>query len=248
MVGSILLRGMIVGLIAGVLAFTFARIYGEPQIDKAIAFEELMDQAKGEAPGPEIVSRSTQAGIGLATGMLVYATALGGLFSLVFAFSNGRLGTLGPRGAAAVIAVLGFVAVILVPSVKYPANPPSVGNPETIAYRTELFFVMLVASIATMVFSVRLAQRLWTRYGAWDASMIAGAAFLAIFALVNFALPDINEVPEQFSAVVLWHFRAASMGIQLIIWTVIGLGMGILMERDLAGKATSGRKHRYAAH
>lgn len=248
MVGGILLRGMIVGLVAGVLAFTFARIYGEPQIDKAIAFEQLMDQAKGEAPGPEIVSRSTQAGIGLATGMLVYATALGGLFSLVFAYANGRLGTLGPRGTAAVIAVLGFVAVILVPSIKYPASPPSVGNPETIAYRTELFFIMIVASIAAMVFSVRLAQRLWARHGAWDASMIAGAAFLAIFAIVNFALPDINEVPEQFSAAVLWHFRIASLGIQLVIWTVIGLGMGILMERDLAGKANGSRKHRLAAH
>lgn len=248
MVGSILLRGMIVGLIAGVLAFTFARIYGEPQIDKAIAFEQLMDQAKGEAPGPEIVSRSTQAGIGLATGMLVYATALGGLFSLVFAYANGRLGSLGPRGTAAVIAVLGFVAVILVPSFKYPASPPSVGNPETIAYRTELFFIIIVTSIAAMVFSVRLAQRLWTRHGAWDACMIAGAAFLAIFAIVNFALPDINEVPEQFSAAVLWHFRVASLGIQLVIWTVLGLGLGILMERDLAAKASGGRKHRVAAH
>ncbi len=40
MVGKLLLRGMLVGLIAGILAFAFARVYGEPQVDKAIAFEE----------------------------------------------------------------------------------------------------------------------------------------------------------------------------------------------------------------
>jgi hypothetical protein len=62
MVGNLLLRGMLVGVLAGLLAFGFARIFGEPQVDRAIAFEEQMSQAKGEAPEPGIVSRETQAG------------------------------------------------------------------------------------------------------------------------------------------------------------------------------------------
>ncbi|TGV74269.1 hypothetical protein EN801_040340, partial [Mesorhizobium sp. M00.F.Ca.ET.158.01.1.1] len=127
-------------------------------------------QAAGQAPEPEMVSRATQAGIGLATGVLVYGAALGGLFSLVFAYAYGRLGSLGPRGTSALLALLGFLAVIVVPGLKYPANPPAVGNPETIAYRTELFFIMIVVSIAAMVAAVGLAQRLWTRLGAWNAS------------------------------------------------------------------------------
>jgi len=55
-----------------------------------------------------------------------------------------------------------------------------------------------------------------------------------VFALVKVALPDINEVPEKFSAVLLWQFRVASMGIQLILWTVIGLLFGVVAERKLA--------------
>jgi hypothetical protein len=246
MVGKLLLRGMIVGLIAGLLAFAFARLYGEPQVDKAIAFEEQLAQAAGEAPEPELVSRATQAGLGLATGVLVYGAALGGLFSLVFAFAHGRLGSLGPRGTAAVVALLGFVAVIVVPGIKYPANPPSVGNPETIGYRTELFFIMIVASIAAMVLAVGLARRLWARHGAWNASIIAGLAFVAVIAIVKLALPDINEVPEQFSAVVLWQFRVASLGIQAILWAIIGLGFGAVAEHVLAGNTRRGLAGRYA--
>ncbi|MEW6634777.1 MAG: CbtA family protein [Pseudomonadota bacterium] len=246
MVGKLLLRGMLVGLVAGILAFAFARVYGEPQVDKAIAFEDQQAQAAGEAPEPELVSRVTQVGIGLATGVLVYGAALGGLFSLVFSYAYGRLGSLGPRGTSALIALLGFLAVIVVPGLKYPANPPSVGNPETIAYRTELFFIMIVISIAAMVAAVGLAQRLWSQLGAWNATIVAGIAFLIVFALVKAALPDINEVPEKFSAVVLWQFRIASLGIQLVLWTVLGLAFGAVVERELAARDKRGVTRRYA--
>jgi hypothetical protein len=246
MVGKLLLRGMIVGLIAGLLAFVFARVYGEPMVDKAIAFEEQTAQAAGEAPEPELVSRATQAGIGLATGVLIYGAALGGLFSLVFAFAYGRLGSLGPRGTAAVTALLGFLAVIVVPGIKYPANPPAVGNPETIGYRTELFFIMIVVSVAAMVLAVALARRLWAQHGGWNASIIAALAFVVVVAIVKYALPDINEVPEQFSAVVLWQFRVASLGIQAIVWAVLGLGFGAAAEHVLAGNTRRGLAGHYA--
>jgi len=234
MVGNLLLRGMLVGVFAGLLAFGFARIFGEPQVDRAIAFEDQMNKAKGEAPEPELVSRETQAGLGLFTGVIVYSTAVGGLFSLVFAFVYGRVGRLGPRATAALLALGGFVAIVLVPDLKYPANPPSVGNPETIGLRTELFFVLLVISVAALVLTVALARRLSARYGAWNATLIAGAAFVVVIAIVQYVLPEIDEVPEQFSAVVLWRFRVAALGIQVVLWTAIGLLFGVLAERSFA--------------
>nr|ABY59058.1 unknown [Mesorhizobium sp. F28] len=246
MVGKLLLRGILVGLVAGILAFAFARVYGEPQVDKAIAFEEQQAQAAGEAPEEEIVSRATQAGVGLATGLLVYGAALGGLLSLVFSYGYGRLGSLGPRGTSALLTLLGFLAVIVVPELKYPANPPSVGSAETIGYRTELFFIMIAISVAAMVAAVGLAQRLWNRLGAWNASIVAGLAFLVFFALVKAALPDINEVPEQFSAVVLWQFRVASLGIQMVLWSAIGLLFGAVVEREFATRNQGGLVRRHA--
>ena len=53
MVGKLLVRGMLAGIAAGLLTFAFAKVGGEPQVDKAIAFEQKADAAKGEAPEPE---------------------------------------------------------------------------------------------------------------------------------------------------------------------------------------------------
>jgi predicted cobalt transporter CbtA len=239
MVGRLLLRGMLVGVVAGLLAFGFAKVFGEPQVDRAIAFEEQVSAAKGEAPQPELVSRATQAGIGLFTGIVVYSAAIGGLFSLVFAFVYGRVGGLGPRGTAALLALGGFIAIVLVPDLKYPANPPSVGNPDTIGFRTEQFFFMLLISVTALFLAVGLARGLRARYGAWNAALLAGLAFIVVIAIAQQALPEVNEVPEQFSAVVLWRFRVASLGIHLVLWTTLGLLFGALMERRLGDRLSS---------
>ncbi|MGY2201069.1 CbtA family protein [Pseudomonas gingeri] len=233
MTGSLLLRGMLVGLVAGLLAFGFAKVFGEPQVDKAIAFEEKMDAMKGEAPEPELVSRETQSSIGLLTGVLVYSASMGGLFALVFAYSLGRVGRMGPRGLSALLALAAFVAVIFVPELKYPANPPSVGDPDTIKQRTKLFFLMLAVSIAAMVIAINLGRKLIARHGAWTATLVGAALYVMIAAVAHYAFPEINEVPADFSAVVLWQFRVAALGIQLVLWTTLGLLFGWLTERAL---------------
>lgn len=234
MVGSLLLRGMLVGIVAGLLAFGVAKVFGEPMVDRAIAFEEQTSEAKGEAPEPELVSRPTQAGIGLFTGVIVYGAAIGGLFALVFAFVHGRVGSFGARSTAALLALAGFVSIVLVPDLKYPPNPPAVGNPDTIGSRTGLFFTMIVISVAALVIAIRLARRLAARHGGWNAALIAAAAYVVIVVVGQYALPGINEVPEQFSAVVLWQFRVASLGIHVVLWGAIGLLFGALTERALA--------------
>jgi Probable cobalt transporter subunit (CbtA) len=242
MVGKLLVRGMLTGVLAGLITFGFARIAGEPQVDQAISFEEKADAAKGEAPEPELVSRHTQAGLGLVTGVTIYGAALGGLFSLVFAYAYGRAGKLGPRGLSALLALAAFITIVVVPIVKYPANPPSVGDPETIGMRTGAYFLMVAVSIAAAVFSLKLRGAFVERLGAWNASILGGAVFIGIIALVQLALPAIDEVPAAFPAVLLWKFRVASLGMQVIMWTVIGLLFGALVESGLR----TGKLH-YAA-
>ncbi|RWR31202.1 hypothetical protein D2T31_05785 [Sinirhodobacter populi] len=233
MVGSLLLRGMIAGLIAAVLAFGFAYAFGEPEVDYAIGLEEQKAATAGEPEEPEIVSRATQSTIGLATGLLVYGAAIGGIFALVFTWAYGRVTALGARATSALLALAAFVSVALVPQIKYPANPPAVGSAETIGSRTSLFFILLVVSIAAMVLAVALARRLWADRGAWTAGIIAGVAYLAVIAVVLFALPPVNEVPADFAAERLWAFRAVTIGIHAILWTVIGLTFGALAEARL---------------
>lgn len=245
MVGTLLLRGMLVGLLAGLLAFGVARVFGEPSVERAIAFEAQHEHAEalphshgGEAAAThhhdepeEIVSRTTQAGVGLATGVLVYGAALGGLFALAFAFAYGRLGPLGARPTAALLALGGFVALVVVPGLKYPANPPAVGSPETIGARTALYFGMLVLSLVVAVGAGMLTRALWARLGNWNAALVGAAAFVAVIGLAQGVLPTVNEVPEGFAADLLWNFRVAWLGMQAVLWTALGLGFGLVAER-----------------
>jgi hypothetical protein len=242
MVGTLLARGMLVGVVAGLLSFGFLKVYGEPQVDRAIAFETQMDEAKAEAEkakgmampeeAPELVSRPVQAGIGLFIAVMVYSAAFGGLFGLAFAFAQGRVpGPLSPQALSALLAVTGFIAVYLAPNLKYPANPPSVGDPDTIGIRTALYFIMIAVSLAAMIGAAALKRSLVPRFGEWNATLIVAACYIVIVALAGLVLPAINEVPEAFPAVVLWKFRIASLGAQFIMWTTLGLLFGGLTQR-----------------
>ena len=108
MTGKLLVRGMLAGLVAALLSFGFLKVAGEPSVEQAIAFEKAMDEAKAKAKAdeaaakglrapveeqePELVSRPVQGGIGLLTGVVVFGTALGGLFALAFALVYLRIG------------------------------------------------------------------------------------------------------------------------------------------------------------
>ncbi|MFM0038137.1 CbtA family protein [Paraburkholderia strydomiana] len=231
MVGKLLVRGMLAGIAAGLLTFGFARMVGEPQVDQAISFEEKVEAAHGDAPEPELVSRDTQAGLGLLTGVVTYGAAFGGLFSLVFAYAYGRVGALSARALSAWLALGAFIALVIVPNIKYPANPPSVGDPDTIGMRTGLFFLMIAISLTAMVFSLKVRRRAVMKLGAWNGSIVAGLVFVAIIAAVQLSMPAVNEVPAAFPAILLWKFRVAAIGMQVIMWTTIGLLFGALVER-----------------
>jgi hypothetical protein len=243
---------MLVGIIAGLLSFGFLKIYGEPQVDRAIAFEEQLDEAKAAAKKanaghqgmhmsdegePELVSRPVQAGLGLFVAVVVYSVAFGGLFGLAFAFAYGRLASgFTPQVLSALLATFGFIAVYLVPNLKYPANPPSVGDPETIGSRTALYFIMIAISLAAMVGSASLKRFFVPRFGEWNANLIVAAFYIVVVAVAALLLPAVNEVPEAFPAVVLWKFRIASLGAQLIMWAVLGLLFGAWTQRTLAAR------------
>jgi hypothetical protein len=255
MVRSLLIRGMVAGCLAGIVAFAFAWLAGESSVDAAIAFESYVesvghhDEAAHDAEHEEyVVPRSLQSSAGLGTGTLIYGVALGGIFALVFAAAYGRLWPFAARGTAALLGCLSFTAIYLAPFLKYPANPPAIGDPDTIQYRTGLYLIMVLVSIAAMVFAVILQHRLAGRVGGWDATLIAGGVYLAVVLLCYVVLPPINEVPQQelpsvigavtdadvtFPPTVLWTFRVVSLGLQAVIWASISLVFGALAQRVL---------------
>ncbi|MFI2645129.1 CbtA family protein [Streptomyces sp. NPDC018610] len=239
-VRNLLVRGMLAGLAAGVLALVVAYLLGEPSVDKAIGFED----AHSHEHEMEVVSRSLQSTAGLATGVLVYGVAFGGIAALAYCFAMGRVGRFGPRATALLLSGCALLAVYVVPFLKYPANPPSVGEPDTIGKRTTLYFLMMVLSVLLAVAAVILGKRLAPVLGNWWATVVAVAAFAVVIGSAYEFLPVINEVPQDFPAALLWRFRLSALAVQTVLWGGFGLLFGELAERQLDPKpatAASGR-------
>ncbi|WP_432193611.1 CbtA family protein [Streptomyces sp. bgisy027] len=232
-VRTLLVRGMLAGIGAGVLAFVFAYLVGEGPVDAAIAFESANSHEHG---GEELVSRSVQSTAGLATGVLVFGVAIGGIVAFAFCFALGRIGRFGARATAGLTALAGFLLAYLVPILKYPANPPAVGNPDTLDKRTILFVLMIALSVLLGIAAILLGRRLAPAWGNWNASIAAGVAFVAVVAIAMVVLPSGENTPKGFPATDLWEFRLASIGVQAVLWSTFGLLFGFLAERVLEPK------------
>jgi hypothetical protein len=273
-------RGVLAGALAGLLAFVFARIFAEPQIQAAIDYESArdavqatLDKAAGlpvEPPGPDIFSRTIQANVGIGVGMILFGVAMGALFAVVYAVCLGRVGNLRPRSLALLVAGGGFLGIYLVPFLKYPANPPSIGHADTIGVRGGLYVVMVVCSLAFLGGAVWLGRRLRPRFGDWNATLMAGAAFVVLIGVVMALLPQWGHLADNvreygvqatetplplrdaagtivypgFPADTLFLFRFYSVAAQLVLWTTIALVFAPLAERLLRPKSTAATEDR----
>lgn len=230
MMRGLLVRGMVAGLVAGLAYFAFAYLFAEPSIDAAIAYEEQLAAAAGEAPDAPLVSRSVQSSLGLAVAALIYGAAVGGALALVYAAVHGRIGRTAPRPTALAIAVVGFVAIALVPFLKYPANPPASTEDGTVGFRTGLFLLFVVGSVALAVAATALGRRLATRFGVWESTLLAAGTYVAAVGSLGFLLPAVAETPADFPADVLYDFRVTALGGQLVLWLAVGLMFGVLAD------------------
>jgi predicted cobalt transporter CbtA len=235
---ALLVRGLLVGLLAGFATFLVAYEVGEPHVETAIALEEAhadadhQDAATGHTHDEDgaVVSRHDQRTWGLLTGALVVGTALGGLVALVSAAAVGRLGRMSPGQSTATVALVGFVSFALVPFLKYPATPPAVGNADTIGARTGQFFAFLLISVLAAALCTLLARRLWTQLGTYGAVVVAATTYVVVMTVTGQLMPTVNEIGD-FPADTLWYFRRASLITSATLWAVIGVGLTGLVGR-----------------
>jgi hypothetical protein len=265
----IIARGLAAGAIAGLLAFLFARIFAEPVIDKAIAYESgrdavqaVLDKAAGlpvDPGGPDIFSRTVQGTVGIGVGLIGFGAAMGALYSVVYLLCLGRVGRIQPRVLALLVSGGGLLGFYLVPFLKYPANPPAIGHPETIRARGFLYLTMVLCSLVFLLTAVWAGRRLAPRFGNWNAVLLSALGFAVAIGVVMAVLPSLGELPANvhlyghhatetplpltdakgnivypgFPADVLFSFRLYSILNQMILWGSLGLVFGPLAERVL---------------
>ncbi len=229
--GAVLLRGLLAGLIAGLLAGLFAYTLGEPKIDAAIAIEEAAAGAEHSHGGDEAeVSRTGQkGGLFLATGL--YGVAMGGLLATAYAVLRRRLRTGDDARAGLGLAAAAVTGLVLVPFVKYPPNPPAVGDPATIDQRTISYLAIVVIGLVAVWAAVLAFRSLRAGAGEWLRLSAATAAFLLVVVVGYVLLPNIDEVPDGFPPSLLWNFRVTSLGTQVALWVTLGLAFAALLSR-----------------
>jgi len=246
-------RGLLAGVIGAVLAFVFARLCAEPVIGRAIAFEDGRTDAENahgvHEHGVELFTRGVQTNIGLGFGVLIFGVAMGALFAVVFCVVYARSKDIGPQLLSVLLAAGAFVAAYLVPFVKYPPNPPSVGQTDTIGMRTGWYLLMVLISVVLAFVAVWLAGRLTARFGAWNGRLLAAGGYIVVIAVVMVLLPTVDETPQPlrddsgaiiypgFPADVLYEFRLLSLATQLVLWVTIGLVFSTLASRLLGERA-----------
>ncbi len=261
-----LVRGLLAGLLAGIVTFVVAYQVGEPHVESAIALEESgavggapaaeephtdgdgpAEQGLGDEQTETSVSRGDQRTWGLLTGTLAIGVALGGLVALVAAANLGRIGTLLPSQSTALITLIGFVSVALVPFLKYPATPPAVGEGSTIGDRTALYFGFTLVSVLGAVLATYAASRLRDRIGTYGGVVAGIAGYLTVVLVAGQVFATVNEVGD-FPADTLWFFRRSSLFTLATMWGVLGVVLTGLVSRLHDQQRASAERRELAAN
>ena len=195
----------------------------EPVIERAIQLESQSAPRHGSVTAP-VVSRGTQRW-GLVAGLLLFGAVWGTLFGLLAYVSRARQPQ--PWSAAKwgfLLALATGWTVSLFPFLKYPANPPGVGEPATIGYRQGLYFGFMALSIAGTALAAGL-HRLLRRRRRW----IAPVAY-ALYAVAVFALMPSNPEPVRMPARLVWTFRTVSLSALIVFWMILGGAFARLVD------------------
>lgn len=230
MVGRGALAGTVAGLAAGVTSYVLV----EPVIRKAIEAEEARSSAAtaghAEEHAEEIVSRAGQEG-GLLLAFVITGLAIGILFAVAYAMLHrGDLelrGDADPWRRSLLLAGGGFLGAVLLPFLRYPANPPGVGDPATIGTRTWTWVAAIVIGIAVVAAAVQVARWLSERGAAVPVRQLAAAATVVAGLALLWVLPANNdEIPGDVAGL-LWDFRVRSLAASAVLWGVLGAAFGL---------------------
>lgn len=215
-------RGVLAGLAGGAAMAAFLLLVGERSIRQALAIEAA--RSRGE-PSVEEFTRGTQLAGGVVAALL-YGLFIGAVFAVVFAAVRHRSRLRDDFARALALSAVGFGTLVLVPALKYPANPPAVGDPATVGRRTVAYLTLVGLSVVASFATWRASRYLRGR-GVPDHLRLPALA-LGYLALVGAAYlawpanPDRVSVPAQL----IWRFRLAALGGTAALWAVLGVVFG----------------------
>ncbi|OLE28388.1 MAG: hypothetical protein AUG49_02570 [Catenulispora sp. 13_1_20CM_3_70_7] len=174
----------------------------------------------------DVFTRGTQH-VGLLVATVATALAFGAIYAIVYAFVHRADSDAEPWGRGLGLAGAAFTGVWLLPFLRYPANPPGVGDPGTIGMRTNAWLASIVISLIAVILAWRIHAWLAGRGASAPARQLSVAGIVVVALAVLFALPD-NPDAIEVPAKLLWEFRLFSIATTALLWAVLGVTFGLL--------------------
>jgi predicted cobalt transporter CbtA len=238
---TVLSRALAAGAVAAVLFGSYLYLVVEPTIDDAIALEEqeAADPHEHESDAAHshgedaMFTRSEQVGGGVAAGA-IYALVLAVVLGTVYAALRHRLPGGSDLPRAAWLAAVSFGAVAFVPALKYPPNPPAVGDPDTVGERTVLYLALIATGIVLVSLVTRLSGILRNRLDDPTRIVVVAVVTVVAFGLAVVVFPaNPDAIDPSVPAGLVWDFRIRSVVGLALLFASVGLGLGWLLERDV---------------
>lgn len=223
---------LVVALISGAIAGTVLGLVNlalvEPYLDKAIGIEvqNAIDEGDKVDQIEHLNYRFWQKGGEIIAGT-VLGMSFGSLLGIVFAFGRKIINGSNVKKALVLSGVI-WLVIFMIPAIKYPANPPSVGSPDTINYRDSLFVSFILISGFT-------ALGLTILYSKWNSktslkfivvSVIYGVVMVGAFIAVP---PNPDKITAPMDLVI--GFRIITITTMTMFWIILGTIFGLLWER-----------------
>jgi predicted cobalt transporter CbtA len=221
---------IISGALAGVIHGTVNFVIVEPYLDQAIGIENENLFASGEEEdNPQFWADYEEYRVWQKSGQvlagMILGIAMGSLFGIVYALSRNSLPGKHDVTKAVVLAAIMWITIYLIPFLKYPANPPTVGDAETVVLRSILYISFIaISGIGTLVF-YKLSQKLQS-----DKKYLGVLGYVIFIVIAFFVMP---ENPDEVTAPMnlVNEFRLMSVLGVTSFWISVGFILGLFWNK-----------------
>ena len=220
---------LVSGFTAGIIHGAVNLVIVEPYLDQAISIENQNLFVTGLAEDtPQFWAEYSsyrdwqKSGQILAGGIL--GMSIGALFGIVFAYSRNAL----PKGHTVkktfVLAAIMWFTIFLIPFLKYPANPPTVGEAETVVLRSILYLIFIAISGFSAVGFFMLYKKLENK------KYLAFVGYAVFITTVFFIMPP---SPDEVTAPMdlVNNFRTMSVVAVSTFWIADAIILGLLWQK-----------------
>jgi predicted cobalt transporter CbtA len=222
----VIISGALAGAIHGTVNFAIV----EPYLDQAIGIENENLFASGEEDdNPQFWADYEEYRVWQKSGQvlagMILGVAMGSLFGIVYALSRSSLPGKNDVAKALVLAAIMWVTVYLIPFLKYPANPPTVGDAETVVLRSILYVSFIAISGFGALAFYKLSKKLQS-----DKKYL-GLVGYAVFIIAAFIV--MPENPDEVTAPMnlVNEFRLMSVLGVTSFWISVGFILGLFWNK-----------------